>query len=454
MMTIHKATSRRSAGPGHHGIKASSAPRRVRTDRLTRLASSHWTCRAFSLAEVMLAIMILGVGVISVAALFPAGIAQQRLSVDDTLGRTIAENAIALIRTRVKPEDFGTFEEFSGPGQPLYAPRRTIPGDWPWGRPTFFIRDATIAAYNSDFSTAQDIDQGSISVFRMPVNASGQSVVSPPGSLTGLGPGAPALPEIPWNSRLYGFDPPTRPAIITQRERYYPMPPLGSTEQVRPQYVWDCMFRRFNGKILVAIFVYRVTVPGGGEAPSYAVSPNPSPNHLVPPLPIWMDLEHHPQSQGMWSTGGLDQSTPLDDHVVLGLSAGTPFNHADAFHAWQDSRQWILDVNNNIYRVVGGSRLPQDDPVCPECVAVELSRGPSAVPAWVDNAPPAGPRGTGTPYYHRGVPNSYAMVYKSVVTDIWYLPLEVQYDSDGDGSITSADSSYLLTPVYLTVKEL
>src|SRR4030095_6691224 len=57
--------------------------------------------RAFSLIEVLLAIFILGVGVISIAALFPAGIAQQRASVDDIIGPTVANNALSLLRTKL-----------------------------------------------------------------------------------------------------------------------------------------------------------------------------------------------------------------------------------------------------------------------------------------------------------------------------------------------------------------
>ena len=55
--------------PRHRGIKASRRS------------------LAFSLIEVLLGVFILGVGVIAIAALFPAGIAKQRQSVDDTIGR-------------------------------------------------------------------------------------------------------------------------------------------------------------------------------------------------------------------------------------------------------------------------------------------------------------------------------------------------------------------------------
>ncbi|MCH7879412.1 MAG: hypothetical protein IH914_08890, partial [candidate division Zixibacteria bacterium] len=47
----------------------------------------------FSLVEVLLAIFILGLGIISIVSLFPAGIAQQRQSVDDIIGPIVPQNA-------------------------------------------------------------------------------------------------------------------------------------------------------------------------------------------------------------------------------------------------------------------------------------------------------------------------------------------------------------------------
>ena len=40
----------------------------------------------FSLIELLMAIFILGIGIISIASLFPAGIAQQRGAMDDQVG--------------------------------------------------------------------------------------------------------------------------------------------------------------------------------------------------------------------------------------------------------------------------------------------------------------------------------------------------------------------------------
>ncbi len=48
---------------------------------------------AFSIVEVLFAVMILGIGFIMVAAIFPVGIQQGRDAIDDTTGRTIARDA-------------------------------------------------------------------------------------------------------------------------------------------------------------------------------------------------------------------------------------------------------------------------------------------------------------------------------------------------------------------------
>ena len=69
--------------------------------------------RGFSLVELILAIFILGIGMISVAALFPAGIVQQQYAEDEVYGPIVAKHAVSFLRTRLSQDDFGTFEEFT-----------------------------------------------------------------------------------------------------------------------------------------------------------------------------------------------------------------------------------------------------------------------------------------------------------------------------------------------------
>src|SRR4051794_36372254 len=50
---------------------------------------------AFSLTEVMFAVIILGIGFILIAAIFPVSISQSRLTVDETTGAASARSALA-----------------------------------------------------------------------------------------------------------------------------------------------------------------------------------------------------------------------------------------------------------------------------------------------------------------------------------------------------------------------
>jgi len=385
--------------------------------------------RAFSLIEVLLAIFILGVGVISIAALFPAGIAQQRASVDDVLGQTIANNALAIIRTKLKPEDFGNFEQFTpASSNALLPPRATIPGDFNWLRPAFIFVD--------DPATPNVDERGAINVF----SAGGFNATEFPGGYNdGAVASTPSLFGIPYNRALYGSAP---RVIFTQNERYYPtFTQNGTGEKGKPQYVWDCMFRKFQGKVLVAIFVYRVTRPGAGSEP-YIVPPDAG-NAQLPPLPIWLDLTALPSPQydtangaGPWDAFGPDQTMgTADDRLVVGTADGQPYNPDDQAQQWQEPRQWILDGNNNVHRVLSRARL--DESTNSGRVEVELVRQIPAMPA------------LGVYYVAPG-----GTQVNDVVRDIWYLPTTVKADPT-PGSPNSGDEFLLtLTPIYATVKEL
>src|SRR6185503_16255281 len=140
---------------------------------------------------------------------------------------------------------------------------------------------------------------------------------------------------------------------------------------------------------------------------------------------------------GGWDgDSGTTATAVKDNNIVRGLIGNVQYNPSDARHVWQEPRQWLLDQNNNIHRVVGQARKSND---LAQYLEVELSRPIAPVPG-VLASPAAG--GTGTPYYYLAntTPN-FGLAYTNVVTDLWYVPL-------------TDSNRMILTPVYVTVKEL
>jgi prepilin-type N-terminal cleavage/methylation domain-containing protein len=351
----------------------------------------------FSLIELLVAIFILGIGMIGIAALFPAGIAQQRQSTDEVMGPIVANNALAIIRQKVKAEDFGFFESRANN---FTNPWNLPQGDWLWRRPGFYHGDAAL-----DFPNGTVAFAGDISIFE-PVDSQGK-------------PGVDS--EVPWNTNKYGDTPPRPEFVITQGERYYPQASYNSTAGARPkpQYVWDCMFRRYQGQILVAVFVYRVTEPGGG-VPRYITQPQFYGDPEAP-LPWRLDLSDPANTTfsatNEWGSYGPDDNpATLDDYnIVLGIEGGVAYDENVPQQAWQAPRQWILDQNNNVHRVLGNYR---DDPGFD--MEVELVRPVPEVAV---------------------IPANFFAPDGSPVRFIWYIP---KVDSLGN----------LLTPVYVSVQEL
>lgn len=62
--------------------------------------------RGFSMIEVNLAILILTIGLIMVAAIFPVGAEYTRQNAEETVSQTIARNAMAILQTRMDANDF------------------------------------------------------------------------------------------------------------------------------------------------------------------------------------------------------------------------------------------------------------------------------------------------------------------------------------------------------------
>jgi len=64
--------------------------------------------RGFSMIEVNLAILILTIGLIMVAAIFPVGADYTRQNAEESVSQTIARNAMAILQTRMDANDFST----------------------------------------------------------------------------------------------------------------------------------------------------------------------------------------------------------------------------------------------------------------------------------------------------------------------------------------------------------
>jgi hypothetical protein len=139
--------------------------------------------------------------------------------------------------------------------------------------------------------------------------------------------------------------------------------------------------------------------------------------------------------------------TPLDNSQVWGVAGNSAYDPAtNPEQAWQEPRQWILDQNNSIHRVVGQYR---DDPSNP--MSVELSRPPTP-PLGFNNTTPPSTFATGTPYLYFGLPLAPSgFVFNNIVTHLWYIPQEMDIDADFNGT---RETRVVLTPIYVTVKEL
>ena len=506
--------------------------------------------RGFTLVELILAIFILGIGMISVAALFPVGIAQQQASEDDVYGPVVARQAIETIRSKVRSSDFGSFEEFSEPGGTLVRDpvplQRTSPnpsasqtgvpepttvsGDWSWKRPGMLLDDIE--------STAAVDEAGMVDVFSLLFTRSktsrptvtGQTPVSGlnlnrvltefPSGIPYAGSSSDALYGIPYNRSFYdqnrdvrrnnyewrlstGAASAARPpetdndpadarnvlrepgVFITQRERYWPVPAQTRGTIALPKYVWECMFRRYCGRVQVAIFVYRLAAAGGirGGNPAtgtpYVVAD--ASQMLIdegveaarvrgrPALPQWAcsrdgspgNLRRNDGvSRGKaWGAGGLDArfgvssdmskyGVGLDDRSVPGTEPvtggdeGLSARALDYSDGWQAPGAWFVDFFGNVHRVVSGRRLRSDGPVTLAQGVPRQSYGNALIDRW-SRSQPGGPDSRNFPT-SEGALIATPFSGNDAVTgiqDVWFIPL---FDANGNQ----------LVPVYAAVENL
>jgi len=437
----------------------------------------------FSLVEMLLAVFILGIGVISISALFPAGIALQRLATDDVIGPIVAKNAMATLRAKLSQDDFGSFQDFglansylnpgiAGTFNTSGGARLLVPsGDWCWMRPGFIFDNANTPA-----------DEGTIDIFSANftrqqyglapfVNLQMANEINEGYSFSA---GVERLYGIPYNGRKHPLftnftaasalaNPLSQrllePAVtFTQAERSYPQGPQTYGNSVlppgKPQYYWDCMFRRSAGRVQVAVFVYRVAAPGGdlrnysvgrtdpalvGTAPSgsfdAAIDLPPIPLVYYAPTPgtnISWPNRTTTSAGGITTANGYSQFPTADE--IPNTHAGTPFGPGRIWDDWMAPGQIWIDQNANVLEVLrgrmvagaAGSAFPSQGPV-------KLQRPIPVVPAapvngfWIKDPFVAG--NAATPPFHAGI------------GAIWFVP-----NTDRFGNV--------ITPVYATVEEL
>ena len=441
--------------------------------------------RGFSLVEMLLAVFILGIGVVSISALFPAGIALQRQANDDIMGPIVAKSAFATLRSKLSQDDFGAFGDFGIDNYYSASPREMVGtfkpqsngspsvlfpyGDWCWMRPGFLFGTGPNAAFSGTidiFSAAHTRAELAI-----PPSLTVQKANEIPEGTVFQGPGGPSrIFGIPYNRLKYPLfvfpdearnDPnpgfPAQRALeplvtFTQAERAYPQGGSG----LNAQYYWDCMFRRSGGRVQVAVFVYRVTAPGGLSRPYSVVATQPAglgtpPNGamdastVTPPIPLVYFAPTPPGSAteaalawpnrtaalgGTGNTQVNGYSNPPSPAEIPSTHTGTPFGVGNVlWDDWMAPGQFWIDNHGNVHKVQRGRLRANQGPIRLERPIPAMP--PAAVNGyWVDlNPQTPAPELTPSRNFH------------AHIGAIWFIPL-----SDANGNV--------ITPVYAAVEEL
>jgi hypothetical protein len=83
-----------------------------------------WRRRGFAFTEVLFAVMVLGIGFIMIAAMFPVTIQQTKLTLDESVGASMARGALAYLQTQATEANFPVSAPTIVPG--TYGPVQVV----------------------------------------------------------------------------------------------------------------------------------------------------------------------------------------------------------------------------------------------------------------------------------------------------------------------------------------
>ncbi len=206
--------------------------------------------RAFSLIEVLIAILVLALGLLGLGAVFPAVIAEQRRSFDSISGESLAAAVQEQMRTNSEAFRFGLDRSISN------TPRNARAAVEKFG---LWARDPQYGYWLFGVGDPRPPGPGDSARPVSPTNPAYTTNWMVSGAAA-LGTGGENLEHIRpgylnngrWTlntlNQVKRFELPVA-------ARVYPLPTSGSP----PQFVWDPVFRRTpEGKVQVAIFVRRI----------------------------------------------------------------------------------------------------------------------------------------------------------------------------------------------------